>query len=329
MSGERIRKKNQAKKAGSRRPVCGATPIPSAPALPPSSKPFSPLDWLRSVSIYKLAICLLLPAALIGLLALPQSAQLPALVTLAIAVLACVLSQLVLSRKAGAPLSLSEPALISGLIIGSVLAPDTPPLLVALICAIAMLTKRLLRIRHVPLFNSAALGLLLGGLLLGTQDAWWASASTPVLSALLALSALVLSWKLKRLPMQFAFLAAWLALWGAAAASAGNAPAPSFFLGSLPLYLMAFMLLEHTTSPMRPSWQILYGGLVAAAAFAIVLSSFQMEAILVALLAGNALTKLLLFLPGTPSSAPAAGAGVELCLGKADLAEGSTRCVSA
>ncbi len=262
----------------------------------------------------------------LGLLALPEAARLQALATLFIAVLAAVLSQFLLSRKAGAPFSLSEPALISGLIIGSALAPNTPALFVAVICAFAMLTKRLIRVRRVPLFNPAALGLLAGSFFLGTHDGWWAANSTPLLGVWLALCAFVLSWKLRRLPMQFAFLAVWLVLWGASAALAGHVPEPVFFLESIPLYFLAFMLLEHTTSPMRTSWQILYGALVAAAAFAIVISTLPIEALLAALLAGNVLAKLLLFLPAKPA---ASGAGVELCLGKADMSERTTRCVSA
>ncbi len=295
-------------------------------AAPAAVKQKSPIAWLRSVSIYKLVIYMLVLAVPLGLLALPQEARLPALATLSLAVLAAVLSQFLLSRKSGAPLSLSEPALISGIIIGSALAPNTPPLFVVLICAFAMLTKRLLRVRHVPLFNSAALGLLAGSLLLGTHNGWWASNYTPLLGVWLALCAFVLSWKLRRLSMQFAFLAVWLALWGAAVLLAGNVPEPAFFLESIPLYFLAFMLLEHTTSPMRQSWQILYGALVAAAAFAVIRSALPIEALLIALLAGNVLTKLLLFLPVRPKSA---GAGLELCLGKADLSDGTTRCVSA
>ncbi|VVB57166.1 3-phenylpropionate/cinnamic acid dioxygenase ferredoxin subunit [uncultured archaeon] len=306
-----------------------APPSFSFPVLSPA------LAWLRSVSIYKLAIYLLLLCALAGLIALPDSARPPALLTLAVAVLAAVLAQILLSYKPGVPILLSEPALISGLIIGSALAPQTPAVWVALISVLAMAGKRLLRVRHVPLFNAAALGLLAGSLLFGTHTAWWASNSTPLLTLLLALSLLVLSWKLKRLFLQLAFIALWLLLWGALALLAGNAPPLSFFLNSLPLYLLAFMLLEHTTSPMRPSWQVLYGALAAGAAFALTLTSLPVDALLVGLLAANALAKLLLFLPaggapagGRPFLPPSAPAR-ELCLGKADLRDGGTRCLSA
>ncbi|MDE1798555.1 MAG: hypothetical protein KGH63_04070, partial [Candidatus Micrarchaeota archaeon] len=108
---------------------------------------------------------------------------------------------------------LSSTSLICGLIIGSILAPETSPLLVAAIALMAIVIKRLLHEGPVPVFNPAAAALVIGGLAFGTLDIWWASVSSGIGLLILIAAVLLLSWRQNRWRMELAFLVAWLAGW--------------------------------------------------------------------------------------------------------------------
>ena len=293
------------------------------------------LSRLRAIPLHVLAIGLLSFCTLAGILALPDSLRLAALGTLFASCAATVLSQALLDRQAGRKAVFSKTALISGLIIGSILPPDTLVGLVVLVGALAMLLKRLIRIRGSPLFNPAALGLVSAGAAFGIRAGWWAAAPTPALIGLQIASLVILGWKLGKFILQAAFLLAWLAPWGVIIFLAGTAPPLSFFFGLIPFYLMAFMLLEPMTSPLKPSWQLVYGGFVALVAFAIPYANVPADALLLALLAGNALTKALALLPVPAEKAQNANIHaegdevVEISIGKADLKPGERRCVDA
>jgi len=246
------------------------------------------IPYLRSVSVYHVAIALLILAALAGILYLPSSAQPSAAIIILTAVIAALASQAVLDLLIGRKAAFSEAAVISGLIIGSILPPGSGMLLAIPVPFVAMLFKHFLRVKNIPLFNPAGLGLLIANVALGTHMAWWAGAPFPLSSAILTAAIIIISWKLRKLPLQAAFLIAWLLLW----AIVGAFHAESL-LGTIPLFLMAFMLIEHTTSPMKLPHQLLYGFAVAIIGFAIAQTSLQLDAMLIALLAGNALTKIL------------------------------------
>lgn len=246
------------------------------------------ISHLRSVSVYHVAIFFLILSALVGIPNLAPSSQLPAIILILTAVTAALCSQAILDLLTGRKATFSEAALISGLIIGSILPPDAPLLLAALASSVAMLLKHFIRVKNIPLFNPAALGLVIVSIAIGTPTAWWAGAPFPLQALLMIVSILIISWKLRKLPMQAAFLIIWLFLW----IIIGSFQLASL-LSILPLYLMAFMLIEHTTSPVKLPHQLLYAAVVAAIGFAIIQSGLQFDAMLVALLAGNALTKIL------------------------------------
>ncbi len=252
---------------------------------------------MRAFSDYRVAMALIAACALTAIFLSPDAIQLSEWRTLLVALLAASISQALIDWAAKRPVAFSDGATVSGLIIGAVLSPDTPLLSIVLIAALAMLGKRLIRYRNIPVFNPAGLGLLVGTVLLGTHNAWWAGMPSPPLLPLLLFSILFISWKLRKLLLQFSFAAAWLLLWSAALFSSGQPIAPSFFLTLTPFFLMAFMLIEHTTSPSQPPRrQAAYGILVALLGFLLIQSSLPVEGVLLALLAGNALKKILIAL---------------------------------
>jgi hypothetical protein len=224
----------------------------------------------------------------------PPALQLDEFLTLLLGLLSTTLAQALIDWKTKGAIAFSDQATVSGLIIGAILLPGTAAPLVFLIGAIAMLLKHLVRYRNVPIFNPAALGLLIGTLLLGTHNAWWAGTPLPPLEILLGFSILFISWKLRKLLLQATFIFAWLLLWSLTLLQADQPLALTFFLNITPLFLMAFMLIEHTTSPSKPPWrQVAYGALVAFLGFVLIQSALPVEAMLVALLSGNALKKII------------------------------------
>ncbi|MDE1798317.1 MAG: hypothetical protein KGH63_02840 [Candidatus Micrarchaeota archaeon] len=259
--------------------------VPTPPAFSPSL--FSSfISRVRALSDYRIAMALIAACAALTVCLSPPALQLAELSTLLLGLLFAILAQALIDWLSKRPIAFSDGATVSGLIIGSVLAPGTPALLVAAVAALAMLLKRLVRFRGVPVFNPAGLGLLLGSLLLGTHAAWWAGLPSPPLLPLLAFSILFISWKLRKLLLQAAFVLVWSLLWIFSGTSLPT------LLSLTPFFLMAFMLIEHTTSPSRPAWrQAAYGALVAVLGFALIQSALPLEAMLIALLAGNAFEK--------------------------------------
>lgn len=65
-------------------------------------------------------------------------------------------------------------AAITGVLIGSILAPGTSPLLAAGLAVGSMLAKHLVRLNNRPVFNPAALALFVGAAFFGVRLAWWA-----------------------------------------------------------------------------------------------------------------------------------------------------------
>ncbi len=293
----------------------------SAPAQKQSRPWASILAKMRAISIYHLTLALLLMAAIAAWLAISPASQLPAVINLVIASIVCVGAEAVLGWWAGpagiwppkqqqAAISageqqvssapkrawrLSQTSLICGIIIGSILVPETSPLLVAVIALLAVVIKRLLHEGPFPFFNPAAAALVLGGIAFGTLDVWWVSASSgPGLFILIA-AILLLSWKQNRWRMELAFLAAWLAGWAIFQhlPPLSNPASWSALLDVLPLYLMAFMLLEPKTSPVRPKQQYAYGAVAALATVFLLSFSSITDMILVGLLVGNLAKKIM------------------------------------
>ncbi len=246
------------------------------------------ISWLRSVSIYHIAIAMLVLTALAGVSSLPPFAQAGAITNLLAASIAALASQALLDILTGRKAAFSEAAFISGLIIGSIIAPDASILFAVIIPPITMLCKHFLRARKLPVFNPAALGLLIANIALGMRMAWWAGTPFPLETLLMAASILLISWKLRKLSMQVAFFAVWLLLWASVVGFQFQS-----LISIIPLYLMAFMLIEHTTSPVKLSHQLIYACAVAIIGFALIQANLQFDGMLIALLAGNALTKIL------------------------------------
>jgi ferredoxin-NADP reductase len=197
----------------------------------------------------------------------------------------------------------SESSLITGLIIGMLFLPilDGPHVLVIFIAAlVASVSKYLLAIRRRHIFNPAALGAFVAGLVFPLDAAgWWVA--TIWLLPVTAIFAFVILFRTRHLAMGIVFTV--LATGFTALVIAGTGQA-SFLSGvgtalvSFPIvFFVGFMLSEPLTLPPR-RWQQLIEAAVVAGLFGVEAIGFHVGPVyaspLIALLIGN----LLAFLVG-------------------------------
>jgi ferredoxin-NADP reductase/Na+-translocating ferredoxin:NAD+ oxidoreductase RnfD subunit len=188
-----------------------------------------------------------------------------------------------------------ESAYITALILALILDPATATNLGGVGLLIfasvwAMASKYILSARRRHIFNPAALGVALPGLLLGEPASWWISTITQLLPVIL-IGGLVLVRKLRRFDLILAFAAANLLATVLTAAPGEALGAVKLTLLESPFFFMAFvMLTEPLTAPQHKLWRLVYGALVGVLSspnIAIAGYYFTPE---VALLAGNLLT---------------------------------------
>jgi len=188
-----------------------------------------------------------------------------------------------------------ESGYITALILVLILDPPTATNLagvgVVVFAAVwAMASKYVLAARRRHIFNPAALGLALPGLLLAEPASWWISTVTPLLPVML-IGGFLLVRKLRRFDLVLAFAAANLI-----ATFIGSAPSEipgelRLTLLESPFFFFAFvMLTEPLTAPQHKIWRLAYGALVGVLMspnFHVGSYYFAPE---VALLAGNLVT---------------------------------------
>lgn len=185
-------------------------------------------------------------------------------------------------------------AVLTGLIVATILAPGTSLDVVAVASVVSILGKRLIRIGTEHLFNPAVLGLLWVGWQFGSGESWWgALANTPVawIGVLLALGWLITS-RLNKLPLVLAFLGSFYGLWTLASFVTGVDAQLASEMFRAPfvqaaLYLAFFMLTDPPTSPNRYSDQVWYGLVAGVGAVAASLLGAGQLYLLVATVAAN------------------------------------------
>jgi ferredoxin-NADP reductase/Na+-translocating ferredoxin:NAD+ oxidoreductase RnfD subunit len=182
-------------------------------------------------------------------------------------------------------------ALILVLIVDPTTATDLTGVGLLLFASVwAMASKYIFAARGRHIFNPAAIGVALPGLLLGEPASWWISTITWLLPVILV-GGLLLVRKLRRFDLVLAFAVTNL-LVGVLSA------APGEMLGQLrltlmesPFFFFAFvMLTEPLTAPQQKAWRITYGALVGLLASPQVHVAGYYFTPEVALLAGNLLT---------------------------------------
>jgi len=179
------------------------------------------------------------------------------------------------------------------MIVGLVLSPIFPWYLTALTAAIADLSKHMFSMKRKPIFNPAALGLLVSIPLFSSQQSWWGGLSTLPQGALifLIIGGLIITNRIHKFPQVVSFLFVYfLMLLGL-----------SFFNGGLvadlyrmpyinsALFLAFFMLTDPPTSPAKSNEQIIFGTLTAIISVLAYLKFGGLSFLLIGLLAANLL----------------------------------------
>lgn len=231
---------------------------------------------------------------LLGLMALayPADGQ-PALVRVGLATASAVIVD-VLFKNARGKLEFPDSAILTGFIVGMVLAPAVPVGIPILASAFAVTSKHLIRGRFGHFLNPAAVGLLVTGLLFSTEQSWWGGLGDmpAILIVAVALGGLLVIDRVNKLPSVLTFLAVYFLLL-TTGSLAGN---PLAFADAFrepetgaALYFAFFMLSDPPTSPTRIGDQALFAGIAACVSVACLAFNFEgVYALLMGLLAANA-----------------------------------------
>lgn len=148
-------------------------------------------------------------------------------------------------------------ALISGLIVGLLLPPETQWAVVAFAATVAILSKHVLRRGRQHLFNPAGFGLLVTILIFGEYLAWWAA--TPWW--LVVLLGCLVAYSFGRFDLVVSFLVVKSLLLLGLAAFRGSPLTNGLLM--LNFFFVFVMLVEPRTSPFRRPGRIVYGILAA------------------------------------------------------------------
>jgi Na+-translocating ferredoxin:NAD+ oxidoreductase RnfD subunit len=168
-------------------------------------------------------------------------------------------------------------AVITGLIVASILSLTTSPWMVAGVSVISILSKHLLTHKKKPVFNPAAFGLLVSIPLFQTEQSWWgAFGDLPAwLLVLPVIGGYLVVNRINKFPQVFTFLGTYFVLLfvlgtgvvhigtsNLDAAGLSDVLRPPFVNAAV--FLALFMLTDPPTSPAKTRDQIVFGFLSAA-----------------------------------------------------------------
>lgn len=182
-----------------------------------------------------------------------------------IAVLVCVTVNAFIEFSRTGKLILSESAIITGLIISMVSAPKTSWLFIAVISAIAILSKFVIKFDKRTVFNPAALSLLIGTIFFKIPLSWWGDNNH--LLTIIAGSILLIKynghWK-----MIFTFLFTLIFFIGFQAFITQQPLIDLLYFNiGISFFFAFFMITDPRTSPMMPDQFFNFGVIAATGSF--------------------------------------------------------------
>lgn len=178
-----------------------------------------------------------------------------------VAVVAAILAEVACSRVKHQSLKLHDSAIISGLIIGFVLADSRHWWLFCVAAIIAILSKYILRIHQKHIFNPAAFGIFLTAILFGAQMQWHGT----FLWYILAPVGIYFAYKINRLKLLLAYGTVSLVLFGSQALI--NHVNLLTIIGYFSYFYIFIMLIEPKTTPSKTNGQLVFGAGVALTIF--------------------------------------------------------------
>jgi enediyne biosynthesis protein E5 len=179
-------------------------------------------------------------------------------------------------------LVITSSSLISGLIVGFVLASGQPAWIICLASVVAVGSKHLIRLRGRHIFNPAALGIFTVIILLNATTQWRGT----YLWYCLAPAGLYFSYKIRKLEIISSYFIASLILFGGQALMQKVNPLHAF--GYLSYFYIFVMIIEPKTTPVNFLGKIIFGTLLAAVIFVFTQAGVKFDAELSSLLILNA-----------------------------------------
>ncbi|RDI45495.1 RnfABCDGE type electron transport complex subunit D [Falsibacillus pallidus] len=211
-----------------------------------------------------------------------------------IAIIAGVVVDTAINIIKGRKWTVPDGAVITGLIIALVSSTAASMWVVTSTAVLAILSKHFIVYKNKPIFNPAALGLLLSYLLFRTGQSWWGAFGdlTPWAIPLLLIGGYVVVNRVHKFPQVFAFSGTSfliLAIMGFFHSTlAADAFRPPFINATL--FFAFFMLTDLPTSPAKDKDQVVYGFLTGASGSLIYALSGGLLYLFIGLCLGNLFT---------------------------------------
>jgi len=186
---------------------------------------------------------------------------------------------------------ITESSIITGLIIGFIIASDNAAWIKILACLFAIGLKYLMRINLRHIFNPAAFGVFAAILFLNATTQWKGTYYWYVLVPF----GLYFIWKIGKIELLLGYILASLCLFGGQAIFQ-NAPLTGIW-GYFSYFYIFIMIIEPKTTPVRPLPKFIFGIIVAVLVFLLTNIGVKFDAELCSLLIANAAILLLNFVP--------------------------------
>lgn len=162
-------------------------------------------------------------------------------------------------------------AMVTGMILTLIIDPTLDWYKIAAIAFIAMAIKNFVRVDNKHIFNPAASGLLIGGLIFGSYVSWWGSSfqyssnfnvQTLILYAILLSPLYVSAYRIKRYFSILSFLVTYVVLAFITSDNSLSFLFVSLFNPTI-IFFSIVMLPEPITSPLDGNKQLIFGATVA------------------------------------------------------------------
>ncbi len=183
--------------------------------------------------------------------------------------------------------ALSQSAVISGLIIGYVIASDNPWWVFVFAGLAAICSKRIIRASGRHIFNPAAFGILLNTLLFAAYTQWKGTYGWYILIP----AGLYFTYKIRKLEVLAGYAVSSLVLFGAQALIQ-RVPLADIF-GYFSYFFICIMLIEPQTSPLKRRGKLIFGAGVGILVFILTGAGAKFDVELGSLLALNLAVPLL------------------------------------
>ncbi|RYL94823.1 hypothetical protein EWI07_04280 [Sporolactobacillus sp. THM7-4] len=189
------------------------------------------------------------------------------------------------------PKRFSDGGLVTGLIVGGILSPAVPWYLVMFTVAVSLILKHILKDKRKPIFNPAALGLLISATLFTASESWWSGMAmlSPWAVVFLIAGGILIVDRINKFPCVLTFLTTYMfffLIMGLLDVP-GSGEALRMPYINAALFLSFFMLTDPPTSPAKYPEQIFFGFFAAIVSGAAFIFFSKLSYLLVGLLAAN------------------------------------------